>query len=330
MRALLCQQFGSPETLTIGEIEAPTPAPGEVAIAVHACGVNFPDVLIIQNQYQVKPHLPFAPGGEAAGIVCALGEEADGKFGVGDRVMALTGYGGMAEQVCAPSAAVHPVPPEMGLSTAAVLTFSYGTSLYALRDRAHLRSDETLLVLGAAGGVGLAAVELGHILGARVIASASSSEKLELCRAHGADELINYSSEDLRTALKDLTGGHGANVIFDPVGGPLTDSAVRSMAWEGRYLVVGFAAGEIPRIPLNLPLLKGFDLVGVYWGSFVSRDPERQRHNMDDLTRWCAQGRLRPHVSGTFPLERAGEAIRQLADRKAEGKLVVLIGSGAT
>jgi NADPH2:quinone reductase len=273
----------------------------------------------------VKPQLPFSPGGEVAGTICAVGEDVDGTFVLGDRVMALTGYGGMAEQVCAPVGAVQHVPAEIEPLTAAVLTFSYGTSLHALRDRAHLRSDETLLVLGAAGGVGLAAVELGHVLGARVIAAASSTEKLELCRTHGADELLNYTSEDFRSALKALTGGRGADVIFDPVGGPYTEPALRSMAWGGRYLVVGFAAGEIPRIPLNLPLLKGFDVVGVYWGSLVARDPARHNANMEDLKRWCVEGQLRPHVSATFPLERAGEAIRQLADRRATGKLVVIV-----
>lgn len=329
MRALICNQFGPPELLTVGEVETPSPGPGEVAISVYACGVNFPDVLIIQNQYQVKPPLPFSPGGEVTGVVAALGDGAESRFAVGDRVTALTGHGGMAETVCAHAGAVQRAPMTLDRLSAAVLTFSYGTSLHALRDRARLRSDETLLVLGAAGGVGLAAVELGRVLGARVIAAASSSEKLGLCRKHGADDVINYRVEDLRTAVKDLTDGRGADVILDPVGGAFTDAALRSMAWGGRYLVVGFAAGEIPRVPLNLPLLKGFSVVGVYWGSFVARDPAQHQRNMADLTRWCTAGLLRPYVSGTFSLERAGAAIRQLADRRAEGKLVVLVDKQA-
>jgi NADPH:quinone reductase len=291
-------------------------------VDVAGCGVNFPDVLIIQDKYQFKPDLPFSPGGELAGTVSAVGEGVDG-LAVGDRVLAMLGWGGMAERVAVPAAAAVKVPDGVDLVQAAGFLMAHGTSHHALVDRAQLREGETLLVLGAAGGVGLAAVEIGALLGARVIAAASTEDKLELCRSRGAAETINYSTEDLRGRLKELTGGRGVDVCYDPVGGELSEPALRSMAWEGRFLVVGFAAGDIPRIPLNLPLLKGCSVVGVFWGAFTGKEPERHQRNVAELLGWLAEGELEPHVSATYPLEQAAQAISDLAERRATGKVVV-------
>ncbi len=324
MKALLCKQFGPPESLELSEVDDPVAGPGQVVVDVHACGVNFPDVLMIQGLYQFKPPLPFAPGGEVAGVVSAVGEGVTTPA-VGDRVIASTGAWGLAEKVAVPAAGVQPVPDGMDLVSASAFLYAYGTSQYALVDRARLQPGETLLVLGAAGGVGLAAVEIGKVLGARVIAAASSADKLDLCREHGADDLVNYAEQDLRAALKELTGGRGVDVVYDPVGGPYSEPALRSMAWDGRFLVVGFAAGEIPRIPLNLPLLKSCQVVGVFWGAFVGREPQRNRDNCAQLMAWWRDGKVRPHVSATYPLGRGGEAIAELADRKARGKVVVVV-----
>lgn len=323
---MICSAFGPPETLHVEEVDDPTPTAGQVVIDVASCGVNFPDALMIQDRYQMKPPLPFSPGGEVAGVVSALGDGVD-TLAVGDRVMALTGWGGFAEKVAAYAAGVQAVPEGMDLITASVLLFAYGTTIHALRDRGRLAQGETLLVLGAGGGVGLSAVELGHVLGARVIAAASSAEKLELCRAHGADEVIDYTREDLRARIKDLTGGRGVDVVYDPVGGGYSEPVLRSMAWDGRFLVIGFASGEIPRVPLNLPLLKGCQIVGVFWGAFVGRDPQGNRANVEDLGRWWRDGRIRPHVSATYPLERAGEAVAELEQRRVRGKVAVVTGS---
>lgn len=323
MKALLCKAFGPAETLTLEDIDSPRPKGNEVLIEVQAAGVNFPDTLIIEGKYQFKPPFPFSPGGEVAGVVAAVGDKV-AHLKAGDRVMALTGWGGFAEQVTAPAYNVLPVPASMDLTTAAAFGMTYGTSMHALKQRATLKPSETLLVLGAAGGVGLAAVEIGKATGAKVIAAASSAEKLEVARNAGADELINYSEQSLKDEVKKLTNGQGVDVIYDPVGGPLFEEAFRCMAWNGRFLVVGFAAGGgIPALPANLPLLKGASLVGVFWGSFAQRQPADNAENFRQLFAWHAEGKLKPLVSQTFPLARGGEAIDALGQRKAVGKLVV-------
>lgn len=323
MRAVLCKEFGPPETLVVEEVDDPVPSANQVVVDVAGCGVNFPDVLIIQDLYQFKPGLPFSPGGEISGVVSAVGEGVEG-IAVGDRVVAMTGWGGMAERVAVGAGTIVPLPDGVDLVTASGVLMAYGTSHYALKDRASIQPGETLLVLGAAGGVGLAAVELGAAMGARVIAAASTDDKLALCREYGAAETVNYATEDLRGRLKELTGGRGVDVCYDPVGGPYSEPALRSMAWEGRFLVIGFAAGDIPRIPLNLPLLKGCQVVGVFWGAFTGREPARNRANLEEIVQWWADGKLRPHVSATYPMAEAGAAIRELADRKAKGKVVVV------
>ncbi len=321
MRAVLCKEFGLPDTLVVEDVPDPAPGSGQVVVDVEGCGVNFPDWLIIQDQYQFKPPLPFSPGGEIAGVVSAVGDGVEG-LSVGDRVFASTGFGGMAEKVAVAAAAAIPVPDGVPLVEASALLFAHGTSHYALKDRAQLQSGETLLVLGAAGGVGLAAVELGAAMGARVIAAASSDDKLALCRDRGASETINYADDDLRARLKEVAP-QGVDVCYDPVGGSYSEPALRSMAWNGRFLVIGFAAGDIPRIPLNLVLLKSCQVVGVFWGAFSMRDPEANKANIAELVEMWAAGTIRPHVSATYPLERAGEAIAELGERRAKGKVVV-------
>ena len=326
MKAVLCKAYGPPESLVVEDVELPPPGPGEVIVSVKAASVNFPDVLIIQNKYQFKPPLPFSPGSEVAGIVKSTG---DGVNGVrpGDAVMAFTTYGGFAEEVKTDARRVLPLPSGMTFEQAAAFGLTYATSDFGLRDRAELKPGETLLVLGAAGGVGIAAIEIGKALGARVIACASTEDKLAVCREHGADETINYASEDLRERVKRLTGGNGVDVVYDPVGGPYTEPALRSLAWRGRLLVVGFAAGDIPKIPLNLTLLKGCSIVGVFWGEFARREPDRFADSLRQLGRWFNEGKLRPHISATFPLERASDALTLMADRKVTGKVVLAVGS---
>jgi NADPH2:quinone reductase len=324
VRALLCHQFGPPESLVVEEIEAPEPAPGQVLVDVRACSATFPDVLMIQGLYQVKPSFPFSPGGEVTGVVSAVGDGVS-TVSVGDRVIAPLGYGGMAEQVRVPAAGVVPLPDGVGFEAAAGFLYAYGTSFHALRDRAVIQPGETLLVLGAAGGVGLAAVELGVTMGATVIAAASSEAKLAVCRERGAAMTIDYEREDLKAAVRELTDGRGADVVYDPVGGRFSEPALRSTAWGGRFLVIGFASGEIPKLPLNLPLLKGCAVVGVFWGAFVQHEPERAAANGRELVAMLGDGRLQPHVSTTFPLAEGGQAIRHLADRKAEGRVVVTV-----
>jgi len=282
-------------------------------------------VLIIQNKYQFKPPLPFSPGSEMAGVVKSVGDGVTG-FKPGDTVMAITTYGAFAEEVKTEARRLLPIPTGMEFATAAAFGLTYATSEHALCDRGALQAGETLLVLGAAGGVGLAAIEIGKILGARVIACASSDDKLAVCRAHGADDTINYATEDLRERIKAITGGKGADVVYDPVGGPYTEPALRSIAWRGRLLVVGFAAGEIPKIPLNLTLLKGCAIVGVFWGEFTKREPESFAAAMAKLGRWYGEGRLKPHISATLPLERAAEALTLMAERKVKGKVVLTVG----
>jgi len=323
MKAVLCKAYGPPESLVIEDVESPTPGPGEVVISVKASGVNFPDVLIIQNKYQVKPPLPFSPGSEVAGVIKAVGDQVT-HVKPGDEVFAFTVYGGFAEEVNTDAKRLLPIPAGMTFATAAAFGLTYATSDHALRDRGELKDGETLLVLGAAGGVGLAAVEIGKALGARVIACASSDAKLAVCREHGADETINYATDDLRERIKAITGGQGADVIYDPVGGAYTEPALRSIAWRGRLLVVGFAAGEIPKIPLNLTLLKGCAIVGVFWGEFTRREPARFAQEMRQLGQWYGEGRIRPHISATYPLDRAAEALNDMAQRRVVGKVVLV------
>jgi NADPH2:quinone reductase len=326
MKAVLCKQYGPPESLVIEELASPVPGPGEVVVSVKAASVNFPDFLIIQNKYQFKPPLPFSPGSELSGVVKQVGAGVS-NVRPGDRVIAFTTYGAFAEEVKTEALRLLPLPEKMDFITGAAFLLTYATSDHALRDRGALRAGETLLVLGAAGGVGLAAIEIGKALGARVIACASTEDKLAVCREHGADATINYATEELRERVKALTEGRGVDVVYDAVGGPYTEPAFRSLAWRGRLLVVGFAAGEIPKLPLNLALLKGAAVVGVFWGDFARREPKAFAESVRQLARWYAEGRLRPHVSQTLPLERAAEAIQLLASRKAKGKIVLTTGA---
>jgi NADPH2:quinone reductase len=322
MKALLCKAWGLPETLVLEDLPDLHAGAGQVVVQVKACGVNFPDTLIIQNKYQFKPPLPFSPGGEVAGIAKEVGEGVQ-HVKVGDSVIAFTGHGGFSEQVLADASRVIPMPPGMDFVTASAFVMTYGTSYHALRDRAQLQPGETMVVLGAAGGVGLAAVELGKQMGAKVIAAASSAEKLAVCTEHGADAVINYSSEDLKERIRALTDGKGADVVYDPVGGDYTEPAIRAMGWKGRYLVVGFAAGEIPRIPLNLTLLKGCAIVGVFWGEFMRKETKAAQRELFELLGWLKEGRLKPHISATYPLANGAQALNDVLLRKVTGKVVI-------
>ena len=324
MKAVLAKTFGPPEQLVLEELPARQAGPGEVVIAVKACGVNFFDALIVQGKYQTRPPLPFSPGGEVSGVIRAMGEGVKG-LETGTRVLAFVGHGGYADEVVTDAANIIALPAQMDFVTAAAFPITYATSYHALKDRGQLRSGETLLVLGAAGGVGLSAVEIGKIMGARVIAAASSEGKLAVAREHGADLLINYGASDLRERLREATGGKGVDVAYDPVGGAYAEPALRSLAAGGRYLVIGFASGEIPKIALNLLLLKVVSLVGVFWGAFARAQPQRNAANMAELLDWYTQGRLRPHVSATFPLERYREALDAVMQRKALGKVVLVM-----
>ena len=326
MKAVLCKAYGPPSSLVVEEVPDLSPGPGQVLVQVHAAGVNFPDTLIIQGKYQFKPDLPFSPGAEVAGIVKSVGAGVTA-VRAGDRVIAATTWGGYAQQVLAQAERVIPMPEGMPFETAAAFLIAYGTSHHALKDRGELKPGETVLVLGAAGGVGLAAVEIAKAMGARVIAAASSDDKLAVCREHGADATINYATENLRERIKSLTDGRGVDVVYDPVGGDLSEPALRSMAWRGRFLVVGFAAGTIPSLPLNLTLLKGCSIVGVFWGAFVRGEPERNAADLRELVGWLREGRLRPRISGVYPLERCAEALQQVMDRKATGKFVLTTGA---
>jgi NADPH2:quinone reductase len=331
MKALLSNAPGGPETLELTDRPEPQPRPGEVVLQVKACGVNFPDVLIIQDLYQFKPPRPFAPGSEVAGIVTAVGEGVS-HLKPGDRVFGSTGWGGMVESMAVAASRCNLMPAGMPFDEAAAFLMTYGTSHHALKDRARLQAGETLLVLGAAGGVGLAAVELGKAAGARVIAAVSSAEKLDFAKAHGADDGLIYprgpfdkeGAKALSEQFKQACGPNGADVVYDSVGGDYAEAALRAIAWEGRFLVVGFPAG-IPRIPLNLPLLKSCQIVGVFWGAFAQRDPAASRANNEELLQLYAAGKIKPQISGRFPLARGGEAIARLADRTALGKLVVVM-----
>lgn len=330
MKAMLCTHYGPPEEMELREMPSPAPGKNQVLITVKACGVNFPDVLMLADKYQFKPALPFPPGGEVAGVVKALGEGVDG-LKVGDRVAVSIGSGGFAEEVLADARRCVKVPANVGFEVASAFIVTYGTSYHALKDRAKLKSGEHLVVLGAAGGVGLSAVELGVAMGAKVIAGASSQEKVDLAIKHGATAGFVYPrlplSRDQQKAISDeikkLTGGAGADVLYDPIGDAYAEPALRAMNWEGRYLVIGFAAGEIPKIPLNLTLLKGCDVLGVFWGMATQRDPKHAHESLKEIMNMIADGKLHPNVSASFPLAEGGKSIRMLMDRKAMGKVVV-------
>lgn len=324
MKALVCRQWGPPESSTIEDLPDPQPAKGEVLVRIVAASAKFPEALIVQGKYQLKPPFPFIPGNELAGTIEAIGEGVSG-YAKGDAVMAITGVGGFAERVAVAADKLQRVPAGIDLMTAAGYGLNYATSWHALKYRAKLQPGETLLVLGAAGGVGLAAVEIGTLLGARVIACASSAEKLETCRKYGAQETINYETEDLRAAVKRFTGEKGIDVAYDQVGDRFAEPVVRSMAWKGRFLVVGFAGGEIPRIALNLPLLKGSAIVGVFWGGLMAARPAEAEAQFREVTALVAAGKLRPLVATTFPLARAAEALRHLLERKAQGNVLVVM-----
>lgn len=322
MKAVLCRAYGPPESLEIAEIPTPEPGAGEVLVRVRAAALNFFDTLIIENRYQAKPDLPFSPAAEFAGEIAALGEGVAG-WSVGERVSGYMGWGAAREYVVTGTDRLVRVPDALTDEQTAGLAVTYGTTIHALVDRAQIKPGETLVVLGAAGGTGIAAIEIGKALGATVIACASSPDKLALARERGADHLIDYSAENLRERLKEITGGNGVDVLYDPVGGDLAEPALRSMGWGGRYLVIGFAAGEIPKIPLNLLLLKGCDIRGVFWGAFCKREPARQAQQMGQLLEWAASGVISAHVDATFPLEETATALRLIADRKARGKIVI-------
>ena len=332
MRALQCTELGGPDKLEINEVESPSAIPGNVVIDVKSGSINFPDVLMIQGLYQYQPPLPFTPGGESAGIISEIGEGVT-KFKVGDKVFAMTGTGAFAEKILAHEGSCTIIPDSMDFDSAAALSMTYGTSLYALKQRANIQPGETLLVLGASGGVGIAAIELGKAMGAKVIAAASTQDKIDMCMAHGADEGFIYPSgnldreqqKQLSNKIKELTGGMGANVVYDPVGDSYAEPCLRATAWEGRYLVIGFAAGEIPKIPLNITLLKGCQIVGVFWGAWVGLFPDENKKNFDELFKLHAEGKINPEVSQRFALEDSAEAFSHLANRKAKGKVIINI-----
>jgi NADPH2:quinone reductase len=322
MKAVLCKEWGMPGTLVVEDVPSPKPASGQVVVSVKACGVNFPDTLIIQGKYQFKPEMPFSPGGEVAGVIKEVGEGVT-RVRPGDRVIAFNTWGGFAEEMLVDADRTIQMPASMDFVPASAFVLTYGTSYHALKDRADIKAGETMLVLGAAGGVGLAAIQLGKAMGARVIAAASSDAKLRACRDNGADEVINYGSEDLRARVKALTAGKGLDVVYDPVGGPYSEPALRDMAWKGRFLVVGFAAGDIPKVPLNLTLLKGCSIVGVFWGSFTKNEPEHNRENNWELMAMYAAGKIKPHIHATYPLERAAEALNEVLNKRVTGKVVL-------
>ncbi|MGZ5823231.1 MAG: NADPH:quinone oxidoreductase family protein [Hyphomicrobium sp.] len=324
MKAALCKTLDGPAGIVIEDIAPPTAGPGQAVIAVKAAALNFFDTLITRGKYQVKPELPFSPSGEVAGVVESLGLGVVG-FAVGDRVLACVGYGGAREKVAVAADALVPIPGGVSDEIAAGVSVTYGTAIHGLKDRAQLKPGETVAVLGAAGGAGLAAVEIAKLMGARVIAVASSEEKLAVTRAHGADEAVNYGADDLKAGLRALAGEAGVDVVYDCVGGPSSEAALRALGWQGRLLVVGFASGEIPKIPLNLLLLKGVAAIGVFWGEAAKRDPDGHRRNMEDVLRWVAEGKLHPRIHATFPLERTADAIAVLDRREAIGKVVLTI-----
>jgi NADPH2:quinone reductase len=322
MRAVLCKELGMPDSLVLEEVPSLTPGAGQVLISVQACGVNFPDTLIIQGKYQYKPDLPFSPGGEISGVVKQVGSDVD-SLQIGDRVIAFSTWGGFAEELVVDQNRTVIISDKMDYERASAFVLTYGTSYHALKDRAHLREGETLLVLGASGGVGLSAIQLGKAMGAKVIAAASNAEKLSVCQENGADHLINYAQDDLRQSVKEITEGRGVDVIYDPVGGSFSEKALRDMRWGGRFLVVGFAAGEIPKVPLNIPLLKGCSVLGVFWGEFTKREPEANKQNNKELMNLFDQGKISPHLHRVYPLEKAGEALNELLQKRVIGKVVL-------
>ncbi|MBU2945280.1 NADPH:quinone oxidoreductase family protein [Zobellia uliginosa] len=324
MKAIRCKTYGPPSTLVLEEVDNLKPGAKEVLVEVKACGLNFPDTLIIQGLYQFKPELPFTPGSDVAGVVKQVGEGVT-HLKVGQEVFGFVAHGGLAEEVLVPANACFPKPPQMNFPTAASFLMAYGTSYHALKDRGVLAVGETLLVLGASGGVGLAAVELGKLMGAKVIAAASTDEKLALCKEYGADEIINYTTQDLKTTIKELTKGKGVNVVYDPVGGSYSEAAFRGIARNGRYLVVGFAAGDIPKIPLNLPLLKEAAVVGVFWGAFAMKNAKTNMENTMALMKWHAEGKLKPHIHAIYDLEDTSKAMEEMTNRKVRGKLIVKV-----
>jgi len=323
MKAVLCKRFGLPESLVVEDIPSPKVSSARVIVSVKACGVNFPDTLMIQGKYQYQPDFPFSPGAEIAGVVKDVGSGVTG-IAVGDRVFAFIRSGGFSEEVSVPADKIFHIPEKMDFKIASGFIMTYGTSYYALKHRAQLKSGETLLVLGAAGGVGLAAVELGKIMGARVIASASTDDKLMVCKKSGADELINYSTQDFRSVISKITNGNGVDIVCDPVGGEITEKALRCTGWKGRYMVMGFASGKIPKIALNLPLLKGNSVIGVFWSDFIRREKEKYICVLQDLISWFLQGKLDPLVSKVYPLEQANLALEDIIQRRVTGKIVLV------
>jgi NADPH2:quinone reductase len=322
MKAILCNKFGTPDTLEYLEIENPSPKNDEVLIAVKACSVNFPDTLIIQGKYQFRPEFPFSPGSDVAGIVDVVGENVK-HLKVGDEVVGFIPFGGFAEKAIVKAKDCFPKPKGMSMVNASAFLLAYGTSYHALKDRANLQKGETVLILGASGGVGLTALELAKLMGAKVIAAASSKEKLDLCKEFGADEVINYTEESLKDRVKEITNARGVDVIYDPVGGHYSELALRAIAWKGRHLVIGFANGEIPKIPINLTLLKGASIVGVFWGAFAQNQPKESLENIKELLTWFAKGDLKPHIDKTYSLQNAPKALEAMMQRKTKGKIVI-------
>ncbi|MGC6423162.1 MAG: NADPH:quinone oxidoreductase family protein [Flavobacteriaceae bacterium] len=322
MKAILCETLGPPSQLQYKECPSPSPKEKEVVVKVHVCSLNFPDTLIIQGKYQIQPSLPFTPGSDISGEVVAVGSAVK-HLSVGDAVFGLLPYGGLAEYVAAPATSIFPKPPTMSHEVAASFMMAYGTSLHALKDRAQLKKGETLVVLGASGGVGSAAIVLGKLMGARVIACAATQKKIDFCLSQGADAVINYSKEDLKSRIKELTDDKGADVIYDAVGGHYSEPALRAMAWAGRFLVVGFAAGDIPKIPLNLPLLKSCQLVGVFWGSWAMQFPAENMANTLQLIQWHQEGQINPYIDTVYPLEETPQAMEAMMQRKIKGKVVI-------
>jgi len=322
MKAILCSQYCGPDDLVLSDIAEPVAGPGEVVIAIKSAALNFFDLLMIQGKYQVKPPFPFSPAAEIAGVIDSVGAGVT-DLKPGDRVAASCGFNGAREKVAVPAGQAVKIPDSLDYDRAAGIIVIYGTALHAIQDRADPKPGETLVVFGAAGGVGLAACELGKVMGLKVIACASSDEKLAFAKQHGATETINYAKEDLKEALKRVGGDKGIDIVFDPVGGSYAEVGVRSLGWKGRFLVIGFAAGDIPKIPLNLALLKGCDIRGVFWGAYMKRDPKDGRANLEKLMRWAAEGKISAHVDSTFPLAKTADALKVLADRKAMGKVIL-------
>ena len=322
MKAIVCHNFSDLDQLTFEDIDAPTPGANELLIDIHATGINFPDALMVMGLYQVKPPLPFSPGMEVAGTVTAVGADVN-RFKVGDRIVAGCQTGGYAQQVCIPEQAAFAIPQGISDAEAAALLIAYGTAHHALKQRANLKSGESLLVLGAAGGTGLAAVQIGKAMGANVIAACSTEEKLQTAKSHGADHLINYQEADLKAELKQITQGKGVDVVYDPVGGDAFDICSRTMAWNGRLLVIGFTSGKIPKLPVNLALVKGYSLVGVFWGEFTQREPDVYAKNMQELFGWIESDVFRPVIDSEVPLEQAVDALKKVMQRKVQGKLII-------